>query len=68
MHGSQIDAGHLGFSRVETRGDFDAMREAVLDLRRRERYRRRACSRQKRALRAFISIRAEKVRSDQDAR
>jgi hypothetical protein len=45
---------------IALRDEFDAMRLAMLDLNRLERYERRAWSRRKRAVRAFIQIRARR--------
>jgi hypothetical protein len=43
---------------LEERDEFDAMREAMLDLNRLERYQRRAWSRRKRAFRRFMAIKS----------
>jgi len=44
------------------RGEFDAMRLALPDLKRLERYERRAWSRRKRAIRDFIEIKSRRER------
>jgi hypothetical protein len=46
---------------IEQRDEFDAMREAMPDLRRLLRYERRAWSRRKRAIRKFIEIKSKSV-------
>jgi len=52
---------------MQERDEFDAMREAMPDLERLGRYERRAWSRQKRAMREFIAIKASSFDDERNA-